>query len=145
MIRRSAKMPRSRIDITCPAAGQPLALRKVAVSIPNCRARSVISAANPASVPSGLSASAKTTVASLPDRTTIPRIKSSTQTRSVVLRNMVEPPKDMACSDTGSAVSNVRRPSSSASNVMFNVISLDIEAGGNGTSAFSANKTCPEL
>ena len=85
-------MPRSRIDISWPSAGQPFELRNVDWFMPNSRARSVISRANPASVPSGESASASTALASLPDRTITPRKRSSTRTRSVVSRNIELPP-----------------------------------------------------
>ena len=118
---------------------------KIELSMPSSRARSVIIRAKPSSVPSGLSASPSTAVASLPDSTTTPRISSSTLTRSEVSRNIVEPPKLMAWALTGSTVSSDRRPSSSASKTMFSVISLDIDAGGSGTSAFSSISTVPVL
>jgi hypothetical protein len=58
---------------------------------------------------------------------------------------MVEPPKLMACSLTGRRVSSASRPSSSASKVIRSVMSLDIEAGGSGTSALCDRSTWPVL
>ena len=99
--------------------------------------------ANPASVPSGLRASASTTQASLPESTMIPRIRSSTLTRSRVSRNMVEPPKLAACSETGSTSSIASVPRWMASKVMKSVMSFDIDAGGRGLSAFFESMTAP--
>ncbi len=45
--------------------------------------------------------------------------------------------------DTPNRVSSVTRPSRSASNSMFSVISFDIEAGGNGTSDCLSISTVP--
>ena len=65
-------------------------------------ARLVIKSAKPFSVPSGDKASAKTTHASLPDRTIIPRSRSSTVTLSLVFKNIVDPRYLTAASETGS-------------------------------------------
>jgi len=78
--------------MTWPSAGQPLAFLNTELVRPIRCPRSVMKRENPASVPSGLSASAMTAQASLPLSTTMPRNRSSTRTRSVVSRNMVEPP-----------------------------------------------------
>ena len=89
---RLASIPRSRTDIRWIGSGQPLELAKVEFVMPSWRARSFINWAKPASDRSGLSASAMTALASLPDSTMIPFSNSSTVTVSVVSRNMVEPP-----------------------------------------------------
>ena len=71
----------------------------------------------------------------------MPRISSSTVGLSVSFRNIDEPPIAAARAETRNRVSSVTRPSRSASNSMFSVISLDIEAGGSGTSASFSNST----
>ena len=139
----SASSVRSRIDMTCPSAGQPEAFLNVELVMPSCWARWVMRRANPASVPSGDSASASTAQASLPESTMMPRSRSSTRTRSLVFRNMVEPVYDIACSETGSRSSSERRPSRIASKVMYSVISFDMDAGGTASSAFFASRTVP--
>ena len=121
--------------------GQPLALAKVLSVMPSALARSFIWRAKASSVPA--SPSATTTQASLPERTTMPLINSSTVGRSVSLRNMVEPCIDLAWDETGKRSSRFTRPSRSASNSMLIVISFDIEAGGSFSCAFFSRSTVP--
>ncbi len=97
-------------------SGQPEALTRVVSRIPRSTARSFIRRAKAASVPE--SPSATTTVASLPDCTTMPWMSSSTVGRSRSLRNIVEPPIARASGETGKRVSRSTRPSSRASNSM---------------------------
>jgi hypothetical protein len=78
--------------MTWPSAGQPFELTKLEFVRPISSALSFISRAKPASVPSGESASARTTVASLPESTMTPSSRSCTVGRSISFRNMEEPP-----------------------------------------------------
>jgi hypothetical protein len=143
MTSRLATMPRSRIDWTWPGAGQPEELTKVEAVMPRARPRSVIWAANASSDPARPSAT--TTQASLPELMMIPLISSSTVGLSCSFRNMVDPRIALARADTAKVVSMVTRPSRSASNSMFSVISLDIEAGGRAWSAFLSRRTVPDF
>ncbi len=57
---------------------------------------------------------------------------------------MVEAPATVICrarAETANVVSRVTRPSANASNSMFSVISLDIEAGGTGSTPFLSIST----
>ena len=73
----------------------------------------------------------------------MPWISSSTVGRSAGSTNIFDPPVCQALVETGKVVSIATRPSRSASNSMVRVISLDIEAGGSGSSAFFSISTVP--
>ena len=95
-------MARSLTLILCSGCGHPFEFANTELNIPIFFARLVIKSAKPFSVPSGERASAKTTQASLPDKTIIPRSKSSTVTLSLVFKNIVDPRYFTAASETGS-------------------------------------------
>ena len=72
----------------------------------------------------------------MPDSTITPLINCSTVGVSRGSTNILDPPICQAFVDTGKVSVSFRRPFSSASNTMYSVISLDMDAGGIGASAF---------
>ena len=74
----------------------------------------------------------------------MPWIRSCTVGRSPCCRYIVEPPASVkltAWAETAKVVSIATRPSFNASNSIFTVISLDIDAGGNEVSPFLSIST----
>ena len=145
-MRAADNVARSRGVIRCSGCGQPVEFRKVEFCRPISRPRSVISAAKASSLPDR--ASATTMQASFPDWTTIPRTRSSILTRFRGGRNMVElplliPPFRQAFSLMRNVSSRDNDPSFSRSNKRYSVISLLMEAGAMGTSAFLSRRTSP--
>ena len=136
-----ANTARPRAVIRCSGSGQPVALRKVAFSMPIAAASSVISSAKASSVPAIASASAM--AASLPDCTMMPRRMSCTVTREPISTNIFEPPLRQAFSEIGISSSIFSRPSASRSKAMNTVMILVMDAGGIGSSAFFWNSTWP--
>ena len=131
-----ASLARSRTLIRCPGSGQPLAFLNVLLVRPSSWPRLVICSLKASSVPP--SASATTMQASLPDCTMIPCRRSSTRTRDPTSTNIFEPPLRHAFSLTGRVSSRLRLPSARRSKTISTVISLLIDAGGTGRSAFLA-------
>ncbi len=98
----------SRAVVTCSGFGQPEALRKTVLVMPSWRAFSVIMSAKAASLPA--IPSATTMVASLPDCTMMPRIKSSIRTRLPTRTNIFDPCIFQAFLLTGKVSSSDRLP-----------------------------------
>ena len=107
MIRR-ARTARSRTVIRWPGASRPVALAKLLPVRPSSLAFSVICRANSSSEPA--IASAIVTQASLPDWMMMPRIRSSTFTRSPTFTNICEPPIFQARSLTRTSSSSLSLP-----------------------------------
>ena len=115
MIRRvSSAMSRGLITWFC--AGHPVELTRLLSVNPSSRALRFIASANAASEPDN--ASATTMQASLPDWTTIPRIRSSTRTCLSTSTNILEPPIRQALRLTTNLSSSERCPAFSWSKTM---------------------------
>ena len=113
---RRLRSARSRTVIRWPGASSPVEFMKVLPVRPISLPFSVIWRANSSSEPAR--ASAMATQASLPDWTMMPRIRSSTFTRSPTSRNICEPPIFQARSLTVTSSSSFSPPWSSRSKIM---------------------------
>src|SRR5450631_4563365 len=143
---RRASMPSSRVVTWVPGSGSPLELPNVDFGKPISRARSVILAANSASLPA--MPSARTMQASLPDCTIMPCSRSSTEILLLIAANMVEPcdgapPLRHAFSLTVYSSVSLMRPSLISWNTYSAVISLARLAGKMSWSGSRSNSTPP--
>ena len=100
-IKRVPKVARSRAVVVWPASVRPSGFLKLVDFMPKRAACSFISCTKRSTVPP--TPSARTTVASLPDCTTMPLIRSSTGTFILGSMNMREPGMRQALGLTGRA------------------------------------------